>query len=752
MRLAAVDTLILMTDSHQARRALPEWVFALALALGAVGCFLLVGRGQPEVPAEGHVFITELAASGPADLPDEDGDRADWIELANFGAEPVALANWCLTDNFHKPDRWRFPAINLAPAQRIVVFASGKDRRDPRRPLHTNFKLNEHGEYLALVKPDGQTIAHELLPKYPPQRGGVSFGLREGLQLGGAHAVVPAGGYTYFDHPTPGATNIGEVRGLVAELKSSAAGAVLDSPVALALNTRTPGATIYYTTNGSVPSETNGLVYRRPLTIAATTVLRAAAFRSGFAPTEILTRSFVFPEQVAQQTSAGFPGFWGYTNGQPVAAFYEVDWRISDSAEYQRDFRAGLRALPSLSLVTDLGNLFDPARGVYANPLETGRGWERPVSAELIFPDGQRGFQINCGLRVQGGWNRRPEECPKHSLRLLFKKQYGSGQLDFPLFGAEGAHQFETVILRGGCNNTWLHWSGAERRRGDYLRDEWMRETAAAMGQPAARGRFVHLYLNGLYWGIYNLTERPSESFLASRQGGQAADYDSRNSNKVLSGDTNAWAQLFGLVNAGVTNHVAWEQVSRLLDVTNFADYMLLNYYGANADWDRASNWYAGRRRHPAGPYQFFVWDGERTLEQVADDRMDFDDDQSPSRLFQKLKDNPEFRALFAERVRWHCLGAGALSPASAAERYRQLADTLELPIVAESARWGSYRCDFHRYKEGPYERYTRNEHWRPEINRLLTDYFPRRTEAFLQILERRGLWSAPPDAANGQR
>ena len=738
-----------MTDQNYSRRTLPEWAFALVLVIGAVGCLLLAAWGRGDAPAEFNLFITELAASSLADIPDEDGDRVDWIEITNFGTEPAPLANWCLTDNFHKPSRWRFPAVSLAPGQRILVFASGKDRRDPTRPLHTNFKLNEHGEYLALVKPDGQTVAHEFLPKYPPQHGIVSFGLREGLLLGGTHAVVPAGGYTYFAQPTPGGANTGEVRGVVAELKASAEGAVLDSPIALALTTRTPGASIRYTTNGSVPSETNGLVYRSPLSIAATTVLRAAAFRSGFAPTEVLTRTFIFPEQVAHQTGAGFPRFWGYTNGQPVAAFYDVDRRISDGADYQKDFRAGLRALPSLSIVTDLDNLFDPERGIYAHPLETGREWERAVSAELICPDAQPGFQINCGLRVQGGWNRRPEECPKHSLRLLFKKQYGTGHLDFPLFDAEGVHQFETLILRGGCNNSWLHWSGEERHRGDYLRDQWMRETAATMGQPAARGRFVHLYLNGLYWGIYNLTERPSAPFLASRQGGQASDYDSRNSDKVLSGDTNAWGQLFALVNTGVTNHVVWEQVSRLLDVTNFADYMLLNYYGANADWDRASNWYAGRRRNPSGSYQFFVWDGERTLEKVADDRMDFDDDQSPSRLFQKLKKSEEFRTLFAERVRMHCLGNGALSPQRAAARFHNLASILDQAIVDESARWGSYRNDVHRYKEGPYERYTRDEHWRPEIKRLLDDYFPQRTEVFLQTLERRGLWSSSADPAN---
>jgi hypothetical protein len=726
--------------------ALPEWVFLLALSLGAA-IFLgiaLLRNGEP--PESSRVFISELGASLLSGIQDEDGDHSDWIEIANLGSEPVPLANWSLTDSFRSLTRWRFPEMTLAPGQRLIVFASAKDRRDPARPLHASFKLSDTGEYLALVKPDGRTIAQEFLPKYPPQRGLVSFGLSEGLvSLNGG---IPAGAYTYFDQPTPGKANRGEINGLVAELKASEDGAICDSPLTLALSTRTTGARIFYTTNGTAPSEANGQLYRQPIRISSTTVLRAAAFQAGLAPTEILTRSFIFPEQVARQTGEGFPKFWGFTNGQPVAAFYPMDHRISDAPEYRKDLILGLKALPSLSIVTDQDNLFDPARGIYANPMESGPAWERPVSAEMIFPDGQRGFQIGCGLRIQGGWNRRPEESPKHSLRLVFKKEYGQARLHFPLFGREGVREFETLILRGGGNNSWLHWSGEERRRGDYLRDQWMRETSAAMGQPAARGRFVHLYLNGLYWGLYNLAERPSAPFLAGLQGAKPAHYDSRNSDKVLGGDEVAWNRLFEVANAGVTNAVAWQEIKGLLDVTNFADYMILNHYGANGDWDRTSNWYAGRRHDPAGGYQFFIWDGERTLEQVADDRMDVDDDFSPSRLFTRLKDNAEFRALYSERVRRHCTGDGPLTPLVAAERFRRLADALDLAIVAESGRWGSYRNDVHPYKEGPYERYTRNDHWRPEVQRLLKDYFPQRTEVFLKLLEKRGLRPPPDEAA----
>jgi hypothetical protein len=729
-----------MADSTQSQRTIPGWAFALVLALGALIGFAVASSRKPVGANADPIFIAELGASDQAGIPDEDGDVSDWIEVANLGSETVDLTGWCLTDSYRKPTKWRFPELRLKPGQRQVVYASGKDRRDSSAPLHTNFKLNNRGEYLALVWPDGLTVAQEFMPKYPPQRGAVSFGLSDGFRPAPGSTGIPAGSYTFFERPTPGATNSGNIQGLIAELKANTEGTVCESPITLVLATQTPGASIRYTTDGSAPVENNGQVYRQPVRINATTVVRAAAFSSGLAPTEILTRSFLFPEQVPHQTGAGFPTFWGYTNGQPVAAFYPMDRRIGDSPEYRRDLLTGLRALPSLSIVTEVGNLFDPVRGIYANPMENGREWERPGSAELIFPDGRRGFQIDCGLRIQGGWNRRPEEDPKHSLRLVFKKRYGASRLDFPLFGTSGVHEFETLILRGGCNNSWLHWSGEERHRGDYLRDQWMRETSAAMGQPASRGRFVHLYLNGLYWGIYNLAERPDAKFLASVQGGKPVHYDSRNSDKILSGDAAVWNDLFATANAGVTNAAVWERIAGLLDVTNFTDYMILNHYGANADWDRASNWYAGRRREPAGRYQFFVWDGERTLEQAGDDRMDFDDDQSPSRLFQKLKECPEFRTLYVARARLHCSGNGVLTPAAAAERFRRLAGQLDLAIVAESARWGSYRNDVHRYKEGPYERYTRDDHWRPEIQRLLKEYFPKRADVFLGLLEKHGI------------
>lgn len=515
------------------------------------------------------------------------------------------------------------------------------------------------------------------------------------------------------------------------------------APFDLTISSDASDAKLYFTTNGSAPTPQTGQPFSTPIRISTTTTLRAAGFRSEELVTEVDTHTFIFIADVLKQTGTGAPRSWGTNGGKNVVADYEMDPEIVNQPAYRDVLPEALRSLPALSLVMNEGDLYDKARGIYANPMQSGDDWERATSAEFIPPDGAKGFQIDCGLRIQGGWNRRPDESPKHAFRLAFRKKYGAGKLKFPLFPGPGTEEFDNLILRAGNNNSWLHWSGAERKQGDYLRDQWMRESYATMGHPSARGTFVHLYLNGLYWGVYNLAERPDENFAAEHLGGKAKDIDARNSDKILSGDDAAWKELFALANGGLHEKEHYEAVQHLLDVPAFIDFMILNLYGANGDWDRASNWYAARKRSADGRYVFFVWDGERTLEAIDANVLKFDDDFSPPRLFHKLSENEAFRRLFAEHAQKHLSGDGVLTPKPAAERFRKLSDRIDQAIVAESARWGDYRRDVHPYKVGPYELYTRDDHWRPEIQRLLNDYFLKRPSVFIGQLREAGLYPA---------
>ena len=114
--------------------------------------------------------------------------------------------------------------------------------------------------------------------------------------------------------------------------------------------------------------------------------------------------------------------------------------------------------------------------------------------------------------------------CTKHSFRLLFKGLYGPTKLRYPLFGDDAAEEFDTITLRAGANDGYA-WSGNETNV-QYTRDQFMRDLQLDTGNAASHGRFVHLYVNGLYWGLYNPCERPDASFSSSYYGGEKEDWD----------------------------------------------------------------------------------------------------------------------------------------------------------------------------------------------------------------------------------
>lgn len=663
------------------------------------------------------VRINEFLAANNTGLKDEDGEIQDWIELYNDSTNPVSLAGWTLTDDSEDPNRWTFPVLTLGPRQFLTVFTSGKDRREVggTNRLHTNFKLSPLGEYLALLNADSPRQAmSEFAPAYPEQRNDYSYGCDR------------TGQWRYFATPTPGASNgVSSVIGVVATPHCSAPAGFFAGSFTLYLSTATPGATIRYTTNGSPPTETTGWLYSNALVVSRSTILRAAAFLTNQLPSTVLSRTFLFPDNVPAQTAspAGFPSTWG-----SVAADYEVDPNVATNALYSAGFKQALQSLPTLSIVMDATHLFG-ASGLYANPGSSGLAWERPGSVEWISPDGDAGFQVNCGVRIQGGVGRSTS-VPKHSFRFLFKGDYGPSKLDYPFFAGSPVRQFDTLILRAGFNNSYV-WSASEAQRATYLQDNWIRDAYRAMGNVSEYGNFVHLYLNGLYWGVYNAVERPSAPYAATWLGGDKAEWDALNSSEAVDGTKTAWNTLHTLANAGLTNEAAYQAIQQYLDVTNLVDYMLVNFFGGNQDWDD-HNWYAARRRQPGAGYRFFCWDAERTLEDVNADRTAINQADKPSRLYAQLRTYPEFRVLFGDRAQRHLFNTGALTPEACAARFALLTNQLYQAIVCESARWGDTR------REPPF---TRNAEWQTEVNRLFTSYFPARTAKVLAQLRAANLY-----------
>jgi hypothetical protein len=146
----------------------------------------------------GPRVISEFMALNDTTLADDDGDYSDWIEVHNPTDAAVDLGGWYLTDTPDNLDKWPFPEVTLAAGDYLVVFASAKDRRDPQQTLHTSFQLEMHGEYLALVQPDGVTISHAFAPGFPGQAEDVSYG----ISGDGRGMSVPGGETLTYHVPT----------------------------------------------------------------------------------------------------------------------------------------------------------------------------------------------------------------------------------------------------------------------------------------------------------------------------------------------------------------------------------------------------------------------------------------------------------------------------------------------------------------------------------------------------------------------
>jgi CotH protein/chitobiase/beta-hexosaminidase-like protein len=555
-----------------------------------------------------------------------------------------------------------------------------------------------------------------------------------------------------------------------------------DAPFELTLSCEDPSAEIRYTTNGSAPSASKGTVYSKPIPVRATTVVRAAAFKPGLMVT-LTAHTFIFPQEVLTQSSDGLPpAGWPYEWGQNRVD-YGMDPRVVNDPRYKDSLIAGLKSLPSFSLVLPPDDLFDSARGIYANAGQDGRETERACSLELIYADGTKGFQEECGVRIRGGFSRMPMN-PKHAFRFFFRKEYGEGKLKFPLFGKDGTDRFDNIDLRCAQNYSW---SLAGDLRGVFLRDQFNRDLQLAMGHPAARGNFYHLYINGQYWGLYNTCERTEASFGATYLGGAKEDYDvikprdsagprggGGASPFATDGNVQAWKRLWTAAKKGLASNEDYFRLQGknpdgirnpkyevLLDPINLIDYMLVILYGGNLDApisrfmgeQGANNWFGVRKQKGEQGFKFFVWDAEHTFLELGEDRTgpfpcgDRFDGSNPQWLWQQCLENAEFRLLVADRVQRHFFNDGVLTPKAVLARFEKRKNEIEKAIVCESARWGDaqegggFMAPPRIGPDGKEERGSlTKEHWAKEIERLTNDYFPKRTAVMLNQLGKMGL------------
>lgn len=368
---------------------------------------------------------------------------------------------------------------------------------------------------------------------------------------------------------------------------------VTRQPLVLTLSSRL-GGTIHYTTNGSMP-HANATPYTGPIPINQSTVIRAQVFNADGTPVGgVSTKSYIIAN---------------YEQTIPV---------ISISGEW-----------PHLNSILD-------------NPQGRGKEWERPINIEYFEPGGFAGFNVPAGIRIHGNFSRLFS--PKKSFRIYFSKDYGGpGNLEYPIFEDTPVTKFDKLVLRAGFQDSFLHRGIPERAdrhlEAKYIGDQVVRNLHRDMGQPIAHGRWVLLYLNGEFWGLYNLTERIDIQMLRSysekdaewdvivkESGWEEGVWYSRED--VRDGGYGSWLENQNWV--GAADFTVPENIGELewrVNMENVFSYMFLQAYVQNTDWPGA-NWVVYRRwdergRAPEIQWRMMAWDTEDSFGSGEGGRID---------------------------------------------------------------------------------------------------------------------------------
>jgi hypothetical protein len=699
------------------------------------------------------LVINEVLASNSRTNKDPQGGYDDWIEIYNPGAAAVDAGGLYLTDDPGEPAKWQIPTGRptltvIPPRGYLLVWADGDLTA---AGLHAGFQLGTSGDRVALFASDGVTLID--LVDFGEQRADISYG-RDPTQ---------AAEWRYFGLPTPGAANLAPYLGRVANLRFSHDRGFYDQPFAVAITTQTADASIYYATDGSSPfslktGQPTGTLYSGPIPISTTTCLRAVACKPGWLPTAVETHTYIFlgdvvsqatnPQTGAQITPSGCPTSWGSVTGD-----YQMDPDVVGPGGkdlfgglYAGTIRDDLQAVPTVSLVMAKDDWFG-TKGIYINQSQDGT--ERVASLEYIDPATGDAFQVNCAIAMQGGvtgggTSLQRWKTFKLSMRPRFKPYTDDGsptggpsELENRVFFDSPAASLNTLVLDAVTNHSWLHSGVEQQQTATYIQDQYVADLHNALGGHSPHGTYAHVYIDGLYWGMYYLHERPDHTWAAQTFGGDASEYDAikHNSGGVInsgvgtgsaSGRYNAMIAAANAVASDPTNPAKYQALCNLLDVDDFITYLLANWYAGNHDWPD-KNWYATHRNTADGKWRFHSWDAEHTTEGTNSVG------QSPSDLHAKLAGNAEYRMKFADIVHRSFFHEGPLSYPAAADLYKARMDEIDRAIVGESARWGDNR------RNKPYTR----ADWLATQNGKLAGFFPSRSDQVLKAIKNANLYPA---------
>ncbi|MDF7801336.1 lamin tail domain-containing protein [Pontiellaceae bacterium B1224] len=476
----------------------------------------------------------------------------------------------------------------------------------------------------------------------------------------------------------------------------------------LIISSETLAATITYTLDGSDPrTSSSAISSENPVTVlidpesstgkwkaTPAVTVRAFASNEGLLPSNVDTHTYIFPAEVITQGDirpAGDYVFWTTTEMDPDV--------VNDSA-YSDELNESLLSIPTLSIVMNHEDLFG-VEGIHRGD-NLQEGWEMPCSMELIYPDtpyfsGFKGFQIDCGIKNQGGGGLWTEGTYDHkqSFGIRFRRQYEDGSLNYsffehaPLNADNAAESFDKLVLRAGHNKSYgINYDALNTV---YTRDQLARDLQIDMTGIGGHGSFVHLYLNGIYWGLYNPCERQDDAFAASYLGGNEEDYYC---GKGKDGDTAGVDDRYDEWLNTASKSASLATLLEYCNINNHADMCLINSYASVGDFPQ---YYYGVGNNPGGQVHFFNWDSEDAFgggsKRSSDDP--FMQNFSKCAGFDNMwNNNAEYRINFADRAYKACFNGGALTDDHVLERWNTLCDSIYTAIISESARWGDERIE----------------------------------------------------------
>lgn len=530
--------------------------------------------------------INEIMILNRNSFMDSNGEYEDWVEIYNKSGEPINMKGFGLTDDRNNLHKWVFPDVTIKGKSYLIVWASGKNRSGNIRDLHTNFKLKAADELVILSSPDGRWND---IVKFEKTSENTSYG----RSSDGGEA------FSAFDNGTPGSSNnegIALRDGLAADKLDvphfSLEGGVYSGAVYLTLSSAMEGVNIYYTMDGSVPTE-KSVLYKEPIKIMPqdkkATIIRAISCKNGYKKSSIITHSYFV------------------TN-----AYMKYD-------------------LPIVSLVSDPIDLFDYDRGILvkgkiydnwvknnapngintrnieANFTQRGRRWERGANLE-IFESGKKIMNQGIGIRVFGGYSRVN---PIKSLALFARYAYDDQDV-FRINFAKDANQNNDIAL-----SKLILRTPSTDHAGALFRDEMIQSLIPGFVQlDTQQSRTCIVFLNGEFYGIYNIKEPYDSKYFYNHY---RVDYKDivvlENPTGVAGIEVNegfAGDEMhFNRMQAFITSNnmeleTNYDYAMSMMDMSNFIEYNILQIYSVNRDWP-GNNVKVWRKRtekyEPDAPY-----------------------------------------------------------------------------------------------------------------------------------------------------